>query len=109
MPARNQHLLDTASPPIPRIQAWGREYTGTHGPLLNLCQAVPAYPPPPDMLERLAEAAGNPASAAYGPIAGDDHGREASRPGGRRDRRVVEAVTAQRVAAEKVDHISRLR
>ncbi|MBL6457979.1 aminotransferase [Belnapia sp. T6] len=77
MPPLNPSLIDTGSPPIPQIQAWGQGYDGWHGPLLNLCQAVPAYPPPPAMLARLAEAAGSAEAAAYGPIQGDAALREA--------------------------------
>ena len=77
MPPLNQSLLDTGSPPIPEIQGWGRAYSGGRGPLLNLCQAVPAYPPPSTMLERLAAAAGDPATASYGPIPGDEALRNA--------------------------------
>ncbi|WP_376099481.1 aminotransferase [Roseomonas sp. CCTCC AB2023176] len=77
MPPLSASLLDTASPPIPEVQAWGRAYDGSCGPLMNLCQAVPAYPPPNAMLRRLAEAAGEPASASYGPILGEPTLREA--------------------------------
>ena len=77
MPRLNPRLIDTGSPPIPEIQAWGRAYDGRHGGLMNLCQAVPAYPPPPEMLERLAAAAGSAEAAAYGPIQGDAALREA--------------------------------
>ncbi|WP_338664309.1 aminotransferase [Pararoseomonas sp. SCSIO 73927] len=77
MPPANPLLLDTGSPPIPEIQRWGALYNGGGGPLLNMCQAVPSYPPAPGMLERLAAAAGDPASATYGPIMGDAALREA--------------------------------
>jgi aspartate/methionine/tyrosine aminotransferase len=77
MPALSPSLLDTASPPIPEVQAWGLAYDGAQGPLMNLCQAVPAYPPPNAMLRRLAEAAGDPAKAGYGPILGEPDLREA--------------------------------
>lgn len=77
MTALSASLLDTASPPIPEVQAWGRAYDGARGPLMNLCQAVPAYPPPNAMLRRLAEAAGDPATASYGPILGEPALREA--------------------------------
>ncbi|MBB5694084.1 aminotransferase [Muricoccus pecuniae] len=76
-PALNPRLLDTGSPPIPEIQAWGAEYRGGEGPLLNLCQAVPAHPPAPGMLEQLSLAAGSPATAGYGPIMGEAALREA--------------------------------
>ncbi len=72
MPALAAALRDTQTPPIPEVQAWGRAYDGARGPLMNLCQAVPAYPPPDALLRALAEAAGDPACAAYGPILGDD-------------------------------------
>ena len=45
--------------------------------MLDLCQAVPGYPPHPEMLERLAAAARDPASAKYGLINGDLALREA--------------------------------
>jgi aspartate/methionine/tyrosine aminotransferase len=47
------------------------------GPLLNMCQAVPSHPPALGMLEQLSRAAGDPASATYGPIMGEATLREA--------------------------------
>ena len=73
----NPLVQDTGSPPIPAVQAWMRAYDGRRGPLIDLCQAVPGYPPPPALLARLAEAAGDPASARYGFIPGDAALREA--------------------------------
>jgi aspartate/methionine/tyrosine aminotransferase len=72
----NPRLLDTGSPPIPEIQAWGARFTGRGG-LLNMCQAVPSHAPAPGMLERLARAGGDPTCATYGPITGDVALREA--------------------------------
>jgi aspartate/methionine/tyrosine aminotransferase len=77
MPPLNPRLLDTGSPPIPEVQAWGARYEGHGGALLNMCQAVPSHPPAPGMLEQLARAAGDPAFAVYGPIMGDAALREA--------------------------------
>jgi aspartate/methionine/tyrosine aminotransferase len=71
MPFLNPRLLDTGSPPIPEVQAWGARYDGHAGALLNMCQAVPSHPPAPGMLEHLSHAAGDPAFAVYGPIMGD--------------------------------------
>ena len=65
------------APPIPVVQAWGRAYGGARGPLIDLCQAVPGYPPHPELLARLGAAASDPACAQYGPIAGDPALREA--------------------------------
>ena len=64
-------------PPIPEVHAWARRYDGAHGPLLDLCQAVPGYAPHPDLLQHLAAAAHDPAHAKYGLINGDVPLREA--------------------------------
>lgn len=73
----NPSVLDTSTPPIPEVQAWASRYAGAHGSLIDLCQAVPAYPPPESMLRRLSAAAGSAAAATYGPIAGDAALRDA--------------------------------
>ncbi|MDR3506885.1 MAG: aminotransferase [Caulobacteraceae bacterium] len=67
----NPLLLGTAIPPIPEAQGWVSGYDGAAGPLLDLSQAVPGYPPPDVLLERLAQSAGQAATAAYGAIFGD--------------------------------------
>jgi aspartate/methionine/tyrosine aminotransferase len=66
----NPDLHDTATPPIPEARGWLEAYDGRHGPPINLAQAVPGAPPP-ELLARLAAAAGNPETARYGPITGD--------------------------------------
>lgn len=70
-------LRATAAPPIPAARAWAARYDGVVGPALDLTQAVPGYPPPPELLARLAEAAGSAACAGYGAIEGDTPLREA--------------------------------
>ena len=45
--------------------------------MIDLTQAVPGYPPHPDLLAKLAEAAGSRAAATYGAIDGDPSLREA--------------------------------
>jgi aspartate/methionine/tyrosine aminotransferase len=73
----NPLVAGLASPPIPQAQAWAAAHDGRLGPLINLSQAAPGYPPHPDMLARLAEAAGNADTARYGAIQGDLALREA--------------------------------
>jgi aspartate/methionine/tyrosine aminotransferase len=73
----NPRVADVGSPPIPEAQGWLRRYDGAHGPVIDLSQAAPGTPPPPEFLERLAAAAGSPDAARYGPIAGDMALREA--------------------------------
>lgn len=70
-------ILSTQSPPIPAVRGWAARYDGRAGPVLDLTQAVPGYPPHPDLLAKLAEAAGSRAAAGYGPIDGDPALREA--------------------------------
>ena len=70
-------LHGVAAPPIPAAREWARGYVGAAGPMIDLTQAVPGYPAHPDLLTRLALAAGDAASARYGDIAGDMALREA--------------------------------
>ena len=71
MPPISPPLRATASPPIPAARQWADRYDGRAGPLIDLTQAVPGYPPHPELLVRLAEAAGRADHAGYGPIDGD--------------------------------------
>jgi aspartate/methionine/tyrosine aminotransferase len=73
----NPLVADTGTPPIPEAQAWLRRYDGARGPAIDLSQAAPGYPPPPELLERLAAAAGSAEATRYGPIAGDPALRDA--------------------------------
>ena len=75
--ALNPDLLDTGTPPIPQAQAWARAYDGSRGPLIDLSQAVPGSPPPPELLQRLGEAASVADNTRYGAITGDMTLREA--------------------------------
>ena len=77
MPRINPRLAAVDLPPIPEAHAWAAAYDGRHGPLIDLCQAVPGYSPHPDVLAKSAQAAGDPAHARYGLIPGDAGLREA--------------------------------
>ncbi len=66
----NQHLLRTAAPPIPAVRAWASRYRGA-APAIDLSQAVPGYPPPPELLAGIAAAAASRDAAGYGAIVGD--------------------------------------
>lgn len=52
-------------------------YDGSRGPAIDLSQAAPGSPPPAELLQRLAAAAGRPDTARYGAILGDAALREA--------------------------------
>ncbi len=76
-PLANPLLIDTGTPPIPEAKGWLQAYDGGRGPAIDLSQAAPAQPPPPMILEALAAAAADPATARYGAIQGDMALREA--------------------------------
>lgn len=73
----NSLVTRLSPPPIPAVQAWGKSYGGSHGPLIDLSQAVPGYPPHADMLQWLGEAASSLAYTNYGPIEGETPLRKA--------------------------------
>ena len=75
--ALSPRIHATGTPPIPTVRGWAARYAGAAGPLLDLTQAVPGYPPHDDLLAKLAEAAGSRASSGYGPIDGEPALREA--------------------------------
>jgi aspartate/methionine/tyrosine aminotransferase len=77
LPTLSPRIRATESPPIPAARSWAARYAGGAGPAIDLTQAVPGYPPHPDLLATLAEAAGSRAAAGYGPIDGDPTLREA--------------------------------
>jgi aspartate/methionine/tyrosine aminotransferase len=70
-------ILATEVPPIPTARDWATRYDGAAGPALDLTQAVPGYPPHPELLARLAEATSSRAHAGYGRWDGDPALREA--------------------------------
>lgn len=72
MPRFNPLVESLSAPPIPSVFAWGRAYDGRSGPMIDLSQAVPGYPPHPRMLELLGECAASRAYTGYGPIEGED-------------------------------------
>jgi len=77
MPHLNPVIDALSMPAIPLVQTWANAYDGRHGPLLDLSQAVPGYPPPPEMLRWLGEIASDPNTTGYGNIEGEEVLREA--------------------------------
>ncbi|WP_439576358.1 aminotransferase [Elioraea sp.] len=65
-------ILATAAPAIPTARGWAAVYRGEAGPAIDLTQAVPGYPPHPNLLARLGEEAARTANAGYGPIEGEE-------------------------------------
>lgn len=75
--AFSPRIQATPAPPIPSVRHWAGRYGGAAGPLLDLTQAVPGYPPHPQLLAKLAECAGTRATSGYGPIDGEADLRDA--------------------------------
>ena len=67
----NSAVTGLSTPPIPEVQGWASAYDGAHGPLIELSQAVPGYPPHRDLLTWTAEASADEKAAGYGLIEGE--------------------------------------
>ena len=68
----NPSIADSMSPPVMEARRWLDETPeNSRYPLINLSQAAPVAPPPPQLIEAMAEAMSNdPASHFYGPVLG---------------------------------------
>ncbi|WP_046119682.1 aminotransferase [Ensifer aridi] len=77
MPHFNPLVEKLSPPPVPSVLAWAKAYDGAKGPLIDLSQAVPGYPPHPDMLKWLGEAAASTEYTGYGAIEGEPELRTA--------------------------------
>ena len=71
-------LAAVAAPPIAEAQGWvrGRVFPPDR-PLIDVCQAVPGYPPPDDLIRFMGQAIGDAATHRYTDIAGLPALREA--------------------------------
>ena len=67
----NTLLAGVAEPAIAEAQAWiaGRTFSKDK-PLIDVCQAVPGYPPPAALTDHLARIVSEPASSRYTDICG---------------------------------------
>ncbi|MFW6076544.1 MAG: aminotransferase class I/II-fold pyridoxal phosphate-dependent enzyme, partial [Hyphomicrobiales bacterium] len=65
----NDAVAATIAPPISEAFSWIPSYSGNR-PFINLSQAVPGHPPPPALVARIAELAGEPGRHLYTDILG---------------------------------------
>ncbi len=70
-PPLNKFITNLSAPPISTVQGWGKAYAGGSGPLIDLSQAVPGYPPHDNLLALLGKMASSKAYASYGPNEGE--------------------------------------
>lgn len=73
----NPAITQMEPPPIPLIQQAAKRYDGRAGPIIDLSQAVPGYPPHSDLLDWLSTAAGSTDALGYGDIQGETDLRSA--------------------------------
>lgn len=67
--AVNPEIAQVEAPPIAEAMGWVRPGIKNRA-LVNLCQAVPSYPPASEMQAEIARLAGDPATSLYTDIAG---------------------------------------
>jgi aspartate/methionine/tyrosine aminotransferase len=71
-------IEDVHYPPISEVRQWATEYQRSHEqPLIDLCQAVPDYPPATELTDYMASIVADPATSRYTPDEGLPHVREA--------------------------------
>ncbi|MBO6824967.1 MAG: aminotransferase [Sneathiella sp.] len=73
----NPLIENLSLPPIPLVKSWLNSYSGAHGPVIDLSQAVPNYPPHQRLRDELSALAGDIEIYGYGPIEGEDDLRTA--------------------------------
>ena len=71
----NPDLEAVSAPPISVVAQWREKYAGS-APLLDLCQAVPDYPPAPPLIDYLTKVIQQPETARYTPDEGLEQVRE---------------------------------
>ncbi len=76
--AVSPHIEKVHFPPISEVKSWieGRSFADGK-PLVDLCQAVPDYPPPQELLEHLMGAVSDPMTSRYTPDEGLPEVRQA--------------------------------
>ncbi len=76
--AISPHIEKVHFPPISEVKSWveGRSFAQDK-PLIDLCQAVPDYAPPPELLDHLKEVVEDPLTSRYTPDEGLAEVREA--------------------------------
>ena len=75
--AMNDHIQAVHEPPIGEVKRWAAARSVEGPPLIDLCQAVPDYGPPPELLAHLHAAVDDPLTCRYTPDEGLPEVRQA--------------------------------
>lgn len=73
----NEHLRSVHPPPISEVKEWAVQRPEGVASPIDLCQAVPDYGPPPEMLHHISQAVHDPLTSRYTPDEGLSEVREA--------------------------------
>lgn len=73
----NEHVRGVHAPPISEVRSWAAQRSADAPALIDLCQAVPDYGPPADLLAHLRTQIDDPATCRYTPDEGLPEVREA--------------------------------
>gem|GEM_PF-7005735 len=66
----NEHVRGVHAPPISEVRSWAAQRSADAPALIDLCQAVPDYGPPADLLAHLRTQIDDPATCRYTPDEG---------------------------------------
>ena len=73
-----EHIQAIQPPPITEVKSWIAKRTfPTDKPLIDLCQAIPSYPPPPELIQHLQTKLGEEQNYKYTPDEGLPEVRQA--------------------------------
>lgn len=72
----NPHVCAVHPPPISEVRSWITDRSADAPPLIDLCQAVPDYAPPADMLDHIRHKVAEPLTSRYTPDEGLPEVRE---------------------------------
>lgn len=73
----NEHVRSVHDPPIGEVRAWAAERPSGSSGLIDLCQAVPDYGPPAELVRHIQQMAAEPLTCRYTPDEGLAEVREA--------------------------------
>ena len=73
----NEHVKSVHPPPISEVKEWASQRPDYAAPLIDLCQAIPDYAPPAEMINHIQQAALDPQTCRYSPDEGLSEVREA--------------------------------
>lgn len=66
----NEHVKAVHPPPIGEVRGWAKQRPDDAAPLIDLCQAIPDYAPPLELISHIQQVALDPLTSRYSPDEG---------------------------------------